>query len=99
MAEAIEAGQYIAAITSEILYEGKRTIPVYAVTDNYSLYESAHSTKCSTDLKLRIDLGIIRETIKIDGVKLTWVSSSNQLSDVLTKDGVDPSTIFSHITK
>ena len=99
MAEAIEAGQYIAAITSEMLYEGKRTIPVHAVTDNYSLYESAHSTKCSTDLKLRIDLGIIRETIKIDGVKLTWVSSSNQLSDVLTKDGVDPSTILSHITQ
>ena len=66
------------------------------------LYMSLHillNVVGSTDLKLRIDLGIIRETIKIDGVKLTWVSSSNQLSDVLTKDGVDPSTILSHITQ
>ena len=98
MAEAIEAGQLISAITSEILYEGRKKIPVEAVTDNYSLYECAHSTKSNSDRKLRIDLGIIREAITKDELVLKWVPTSCQLSDILTKDGVDSSALISHIS-
>lgn len=98
MAEAVEAGHLISALTSEILYEGVKKIPVEAVTDNYSLYESAHSTKSNSDRRLRIDLGILRESITKEELTLNWVPTSNQLSDVLTKHGVNPSVLLSHIS-
>ena len=68
------------------------------VTDNYSLYQAAHSTKSVSDQRLRIDLAIIREAINKEEVTLNWVPTSCQLSDVLTKEGVDPSALLSHIT-
>lgn len=98
IAEAVGAAQLISALTSEILYDGSKKVPIEAITDNYSLYEAAHSTKSISDKQLRIDLGIIRESIITEEVKLNWVPSSYQLSDVLTKDGVDPSGLLSHIS-
>ena len=98
MAEAVDAGKLIGALTSEILYDGKKKIPVEAITDNYSLYESAHSTKSNSDRRLRIDLGIVREMIINQDLVLKWVPACCQLSDVLTKDGVDSSSLISHIS-
>ena len=98
MAEAYAAGSLVSALLSEILGESKEKIPVEGITDNYSLYESAHSTKSVSDLKLRIDIAIIREAIIKEELVLNWVPTSSQLSDVLTKEGVDPSSLLSHIT-
>lgn len=98
MAQAVEAGYLVSAILSDILYEGKQKISVEAITDSYSLYESAHSTKSVEDRKLRVDLGIIRDHITDENLTLNWVPTSSQLSDVLTKEGVDPSALLSHIT-
>ena len=98
IAEAVEAGYLISTLLSDIVYEGTQKIELEAVTDNYSLYEAARSTKSNSDRRLRIDLGILREYIAKEDLVLSWVSTSHQLSDVLTKDGVDPSMLLSHIS-
>ena len=98
MAEGVGAARLISELTSEILYNGSKKVPVEAITDNYSLYEAAHSTKAISDKQLRIDLGRIREAIITEDIVLSWVPTSHQLSDILTKDGVNPSELLSHVT-
>ena len=99
MVEGIDAGFLVSALLSEILYNGEKQIIVEGVTDNRSLFKAAHSTKSVTERRLRIDLGIIREALAKDELVLNWVPTSSQLSDVLTKEGVDPLPLLSHIAE
>ena len=98
MAEAVDTAYLISALLSEILFESRQNILIEGVTDNYSLYQAAHSTTTVKDRRLRIELGIIREAILRKQFVLKWVPTCSQVSDVLTKEGVDPSSLLSHIT-
>ena len=98
MAEAIDAGYLISSLLSEILYENQQKIPVEGITDNYSLYKSAQTSNTISDRRLRIDLAMIREAIDKGELMLKWVPTSNQLSDILTKQDVDPAPLLTHIS-
>ena len=98
MVEAMERTQMIGELLSGILHEGKKKIPIEGVTDSKQLYEAAYSAKSIIDKRLRIDLAVIREAIIRDEFILNWVPSSHQISDCLTKEGSDSSTLREHIS-
>ena len=96
--EGLEAAYLISKLFSEILFNSKKSVPVEVVTDNLSLYEAAHSTTSIQDKRLRIELGIIRESIAKEEIQLKWVKTEFQLADCLTKQGSDPRKLIAHIT-
>ena len=98
MSEAVDSAYYISGLLSEILFENKHQIMIEGFTDNYSLHQAAHTMTSVKDRRLRIELGHIRESITKKEFILKWVPTSSQLSDVLTKEGVDSSSLLSHIT-
>ena len=83
----------------EILRKSPNQIPVHCITDNYSLYQTAHSTTSVGDRRLRIELAIIREAITEKDVNLTWVQSKDQLADCFTKKGADTHKLIERVTK
>ena len=98
MVDGIEAAYYTSTLLSEIVYNQKKSVPVEAFTDNYSLFEAAHSTTQIQDRRLRIEMSILREGISRNEYKLKWVKTSNQLADCFTKKGSDPSILLEHVT-
>ena len=88
MVEALDHAYYTSKLLCQILYnDTSRTIPICAVTDNKSLFQSAKSTTAITDRRLRIEMAITREYIDEKDVALLWTESQNQLADCLTKKG------------
>ena len=70
-----------------------RPVPVRCVTDNRNLFDSAHSTIVLTDKRLQLEMGIVREMLSKGEITLEWVTSQDQLSDVLTKKGASGSLL------
>jgi hypothetical protein len=98
MVDGMESGFLAGKLLSEILYNSKRNVPVEGITDNYSLFEAAHSTTPVKERRLRIELSILREVIMKKEFQLKWVKTGNQLADCLTKKGSDPRKLVERIT-
>ena len=98
MKDALDEGFLIKSLLNELLSHNNSDIVLEAMTDSRSLYECVHSTKSGKDKRLRIDLSIIREYVSSDKCRFSWVSTGQQLADVLTKYGVDGSNIRNHIS-
>ena len=98
MVDAMESCILIGKLMSEILHNSDVAIPVEGVTDNYSLFEVAHSTTSATEKRLRIEIAILREAILQKNFELKWCNTAHQLADSLTKDGSDPRKLLEHIT-
>ena len=98
MVDGMETALLAGKLTSEILHNSKIQIPVEGVTDNYSLFEAAHTTTAATEKRMRIELTILRETITQQEFSLKWIDSPNQLADSLTKKGSDPRKLLRRIT-
>ena len=98
MKDALDEGFLIKSLLNELLSHNNSDIVLEAMTDSKSLYECVHSTKSGKDKRLRIDLSIIREYVSSDKCRFSWVSTGQQLADVLTKYGVDGSNIRNHIS-
>ena len=98
MVEAVDHAHYISALISETLFNGTRRIPIHAVTDNNSLYQSAHSKTSITDKRLRIEMAVLREDISNQGISLSWIDSENQLADCLTKNGCDSRKLLARVS-
>ena len=63
-----------------------QVLPVFCVTDNWSLFDSVYSKKTLADKRLKMDIGILREMLYKKEIKdIRWVESKNQLADCLTK--------------
>ena len=85
-------------LLSQILYNSSKQIPIIAVTDNRSLFESAFTETSITDRRLRIELAIIREYLENKEVTLSWTDSKSQLADCLTKQGCDSRQLLMRIS-
>ena len=83
--EAIDAAEALKKLVEEILGINLPKLRLYV--DNKSLFDSARTTNSLADKRLLIDLSAIREMIERDELDLKWVSSEDQLADVLTKAG------------
>ena len=88
LCQGAESGFLIAKIAWEIIHgKNDSQLPVTCITDNLSLYQSAHTTGHLIDDRLIIDMAIIREMVSKREIKLEWVPGSDQISDILTKRG------------
>ena len=64
-------------------------IMIKCYTDNKSLCQNINSTKLISEKRLRMDLASIKESVSAGDISVTWVQTSNQISDCLTKDAAD----------
>ena len=95
--EAIETTVLVREFMGELLFMNKRQIPIKAYIDNKSVFDSAHATNQIEDKSLRINLGILREHIKLKDIELIWIPTHNQLANVLTKTGCSFSELLNRI--
>ena len=89
--EAIDDAVNVARLISEI-YIGKvdlkspQQIPVLAMTDSKSLWESLHNTRQCEEKLLRNSIAAMKELMDLKMVEdVLWVPTSEQLADSLTK--------------
>merc|ERR1711867_31203 len=93
---------YIKHLLTDILFGKSQKcpdIPVFCLTDNYSLFQTAHSTTSVTERRLRIEIACVRECIDRGEVDLKWVSSKDQYADCLTKQGCDSQKLLYRISR
>ena len=63
-------------------------LPILAFVDNKNLVESIYWTSLVENKRLRIDIGVIKETVKTKIVKsVSWSPGSSQIANPLTKRG------------
>ena len=89
--EAIDDGVNIARLVSEI-YTGSvnlrnpKQIPVEALTDNKSLWESLHNSRQCEEKLLRNSIAAMKELVESKMVEdVSWVPTIEQLADCMTK--------------
>ena len=84
--EGAESSVYLARILSEI--SGCRPLKIRCFVDNKSLVDALYSSRSVDDKRLRIDLAVLRDMLEHgDIAEVTWVETSQQLADCLTKKG------------
>ena len=87
--EAVNTARLIKEIYSgKVNLKAPDQIPVMAVTDCKSLWESLHNTKQCEEKILRNSIASMKELLSLDMVKsVSWVPTHEQLADCLTKKG------------
>lgn len=94
LAEGANVCYYLKAVLRDILKLKENEIPIECYTDNKSLVESLYSTHTVTDSRLLVDIAELRNKIEIHEIdKVAWVESKDQLADVMTKAGADPTKL------
>ncbi|KAG0718174.1 Retrovirus-related Pol polyprotein from transposon RE1 [Chionoecetes opilio] len=77
---------YVASILKEI--SGCGRIPIRCFVDNRSVVEALYAYKLVDNKRLRIDISVLRDMLDQGELKeVTWVETSKQLADCLTKKG------------
>ena len=86
------------------IYSGKvdlkspNQIPVWAATDNKSLWENLNNTRQCDEKLLRNSIALVKEMVERSEVQtVDWVETSKMLADTLTKKGGNASWIKSVI--
>ena len=98
LVEGLESALLIKSLLNEILHQNKKTIPIEAITDSKSVFQSAYSTNQILDKGQRINMSMLREYIAMKEVSLKWVPTDHQLANVLTKSGCDTSEILKRVS-
>ena len=85
--EGAKTSIYLAAILKQII--GNANLKIKCFTDNKSLTDSLTSLKQVNDRRLRLEITVLRNMLEKEEITtVTWVNSSEQLADCLTKKGV-----------
>ena len=82
--EAVDAAMASKAVIEEIL--DRRLPPVNLYIDNKSLFDTARTSNVLSEKRLMIDMSALRQMIDRSEVIIEWVSTENQVADILTKD-------------
>ena len=88
----IAAAIYVRQILSEVLYNDARktVIPIVGYIDSNQLAQQIRSTKQASDMRMRLDIAGIRQTVNSGEVEsITWIPTKNMLADPLTKKDAD----------
>jgi hypothetical protein len=94
-----EAGVYIGRLLAGILNVPTSVFPVKCFVDNRSLVDALYSTKAVEDKYLRINVAVLRDMLsKRDLASISWVRSTHQLANVLTKRGASGASLLAAIT-
>ena len=90
---------YLAALVSSVLeFTVGKNIPVEVITDNQSLFDSIHSVKPVSEQELRLDISAIREKKNQNRVRVSWLPTKSNLSNVLTKRGATSAVLASALS-
>lgn len=87
MLDAVDMSIWIMHILKDIT--GNQPKGAKLKTDSKSLYDAAHSTTAVEEKRLRVDIAAIREEIRKRSITVDWIPKSEQLADVLTKQGAN----------
>ena len=83
--EGAEAAVYIGRVFWELT---KKIAPIDCFVDNKSLCDAIYSSNAIEDRRLRIDVAVLRNMLGSKEIrKVSWVPSSEQLANCLTKRG------------
>ena len=75
-------------------------IPIVCRTDNNGLFDSIHSSTQILDVRLRLEIGILREMLsKKEISKFEWVPTNQQIADVFTKKGVASYKVMGYVAE
>ena len=86
--DAAQAGVFIATLLAEMINVPVSSIPVKCFVDNKSLVDALYSTKSVEDKHLRINIAVLRDMLSTRSLStMSWVRTSHQLANVLTKRG------------
>ena len=85
--EAADSSIMCMRLLEEVLGRKRGEIRIELHTDNKSLYDALSTSNMLTDKRLRVDMAALREMNDKGEIIFRWISSSNQLADVLTKRG------------
>ena len=86
--ECMEACVYTQTLLCDLIARDTKDIPISILTDNKSLVDSSHSTVPTSNKRLRIEIGIIREMLRKGEIEeLRWIPDKLNLANALTKDG------------
>ena len=76
------------------------SVHITLITDCKSLHDNLGSGKAVIEKRLRIEMAAIKEAIERKIVnKAVWVSTADQLADVLTKKGASPLRLLAALEK
>ena len=87
MLDAVDTSIWIVHLLEEIT--GIKLKQAKVKTDNESLDDAVHSTTAVEEKRLRVDIAAIREEIRNRTIIVDWIPKSEQLADVLTKQGAN----------
>ena len=87
LVEGLDACYFVRSILQEMFKV--QDIKIKCFTDNKSLCQNIHSTKLISEKRLHMDLASIKESVSTGDISVSWVQTSNQISDCLTKAGAD----------
>ena len=75
-------------------------IKIFCKTDNFCLYDFAHSSTQILDKRLRIEMAILREMLERKEIaEIPWVPTNTQIVHSLTKKGVPSFKILGFISE
>ena len=83
--EGVEEALYLRKLLTEMC--PNMVLPIDAYVDNKSLVDALRSTKLVSDRRLRIDIGVLRQTLEQDIRSVEWISGAHQLANCMTKKG------------
>jgi hypothetical protein len=91
-----EAAVYLASILSEVM--GKPKMKIQCYVDNKSLVDALYSSKMVDDRRLRLDVAVLQDMMARHEVEsVSWVSTSAQLANCLTKRGASSTGLIASI--
>ena len=81
----------------ELLFNRTFSIPIDIYTNNQSLYNILNLTNAVSEKWLRVDIAMIWENILINQVTIHWLTTTEQITNLLTEDGVSSEILLKHL--
>ena len=97
LGEGADAGFLLAEMVKEVF--GLNIRPqINCITDSKSLVQHLHTSKVSSDRRLRVDMSRLREMVQEGEITVAWCSGKSQLSDCLTKNTASTASLLEAIS-
>ena len=85
--EAIDCAMVIKSTVEEML---RFTLPpILLLVDSKSLHDAVRTTNTISEKRLMQEMSALRQMAERKEIELKWISTKDQLANVLTKDGAD----------
>ena len=97
LCDALDDAVFLQQMISELLFNKTFSIPIDVSTNNGSLYDILHSTNAVSEKRLRVDIAMIQENILDNQATIHWLTTTEQIANVLTKDGVSSEFFFKNL--